>query len=60
MNEEMEQANLNLKQVNDAGFQPHAFKINDLESFFEQSLRRDNFDGLAHLASYLETNNTNI
>jgi hypothetical protein len=35
MNEEMEQANLNLKQVNDAGFQPHALKINDLESFFE-------------------------
>lgn len=27
-----------------------------MKAFFEQSLRRDNFDGLAHLASYAERN----
>ena len=31
-------------------------KGSDLKNFFEASLRKDNFDGLAHLASYVERN----
>jgi len=32
----------------------------DLENFFEKSLKRDNFDGLGHLANYISKNQIDI
>ena len=55
------QANLNLAEVLNS---PHQYfsliKVNDLKTFFEQSLNRDNFDGLGHLANYIERNHIDI
>ena len=57
----IDQANLNLKRVlNDPAHQPYLIKVGDLEKFFVQSLKRDNFDGLGHLANYIERNQIDI
>lgn len=47
-----------LQLTNYEGFQP--VPVSNLEKFFEQSLKRDNFDGLAFLIAYLETHNIDI
>lgn len=50
-----------LKKVLQAGSAvPSMIAVSRLEEFFNESLSRDNFDGLAHLVSYLETNNIDI
>lgn len=46
------------QQTGYAGYQPLANKT--LESFFSQSVKLDNFDGLAYLASYCETHNIDV
>lgn len=53
----IEEANIYLKKMQ--GGQSPIAKTR-LEAFFNESVARDNFDGLAYLASYLETHNVNI
>ena len=55
----IEEANIYLKKMQ-AGFGTSPIAKSRLERFFNESVARDNFDGLAYLAAYLESNNVNI
>ena len=57
--EDIEQANIYLaKVVGQAA--PVFIESSDLCTFFEQSLERDNFEGLSSLIAYLERQDVNI
>lgn len=59
---QIDQANLNLLEVNKLGTFTHHREIQThiLQSFFEQSLKRDNFAGLAQLANFVEKYDVDI
>ena len=54
--QDLDQATINLKKLVDSRvvYSHSPVKVSDLNQFFEKSLAKDNFDGLAHLASYIE------
>lgn len=56
LDQELDQATISLKKLVDSKmmYSHTQVKVEDLNSFFEQCLKKDNFDGLAHLASYVE------
>jgi hypothetical protein len=60
--QDLDQATVNLKKLVDSKmmYSHTQVKVDDLSSFFEQCLKKDNFDGLAHLASYVERYQVNI
>jgi len=49
-----------LRQLAENGAGPNPISQASLEKFFEQSLKRDNFDGIALLANYCEANSVPI
>jgi len=54
--QDLDQATINLKKLVESKvvYSHSPVKVSDLNQFFEKSLAKDNFDGLAHLASYIE------
>ena len=56
LQDQIDLANLNLLEVNKLGSFTHhrEIKTSILSKFFDQSLKRDNFAGLAQLANFVE------
>ena len=62
LDQDLDQATVSLKKLVDSKmiYSHTQVKVEDLSSFFKQCLKKDNFDGLAHLASYVERYQVNI
>lgn len=62
LDKDLDQATINLKKLGDDKtlYSHTQVKVNELNEFFEECLKKDNFDGLAHLANYVEKNQINI